>query len=293
MKTFFKSGEARKTRLLFLPALLLLAGCSLVWSPTATVKSFITAAQKGDVDKMTQLFSSKAIQKMGLDQIRSNNQSFAELHKRAPAAAGSYRMEDVEETSTPEGKRVAFLYKNEAGTDSIGLVFDLSKEGSSWKIDKIGGPGLEENANQITSKDFELKNLTDATPSPFPSPAEKGVTTIVPAEPPRLSEKSETEVKSATSTKTISGGVLNGKAISLPKPTYPAIAKAAKASGTVVIQITIDENGNVISAHPVSGHPLLQAAATAAARAAKFTPTKLAGQPVKVNGVVTYSFAPE
>src|SRR5678816_1571975 len=55
----------------------------------------------------------------------------------------------------------------------------------------------------------------------------------------------------------ISGGVLNGKAISLPKPAYPPIARAAHASGTVVVQVTIDENGNVISARAVSGHPLL------------------------------------
>jgi len=59
----------------------------------------------------------------------------------------------------------------------------------------------------------------------------------------------------------ISGGVLNGKAISLPKPNYPPIARQAHASGTVVVQVTIDENGSVISAHAVSGHPLLQAVA--------------------------------
>ncbi len=83
----------------------------------------------------------------------------------------------------------------------------------------------------------------------------------------------------------ISGGVLNGKAISLPKPAYPPIARAAHAAGTV-----IDENGNVVSAHAVSGHPLLQAAAVGAARQAKFSPTKLSGQPVKVTGVIQYNF---
>lgn len=88
----------------------------------------------------------------------------------------------------------------------------------------------------------------------------------------------------------ISGGVLNGKAISLPKPQYPAIAKQAHASGTVVVQVTIDENGGVISAHAVSGHPLLQAVCVAAARQARFSPTKLSGQPVKVTGVITYNF---
>jgi periplasmic protein TonB len=88
----------------------------------------------------------------------------------------------------------------------------------------------------------------------------------------------------------ISGGVLNGKAINLPKPPYPPIAKQAHAAGTVVVQVTIDENGNVISAHAVSGHPLLQAVAVTAARGAKFSPTKLSGQPVKVTGVITYNF---
>jgi periplasmic protein TonB len=88
----------------------------------------------------------------------------------------------------------------------------------------------------------------------------------------------------------ISGGVLNGKAISLPKPAYPPIARAAHASGTVVVQVLIDENGNVVSAKPVSGHPLLQGAAVGAARQAKFSPTKLSGQPVKVTGVIQYNF---
>ena len=88
----------------------------------------------------------------------------------------------------------------------------------------------------------------------------------------------------------ISGGVLNGRAVHLVTPPYPAIARSAHASGAVQVQVLIDENGNVISAHAVSGHPLLQAAAVAAARASRFTPTKLSGQPVKVNGVIIYNF---
>lgn len=88
----------------------------------------------------------------------------------------------------------------------------------------------------------------------------------------------------------VSGGVLNGKAISKPAPPYPPIAKAARAAGTVTVQIVVDETGRVISASAVSGHPLLRAAAEAAARQAKFSPTQLSGQPVKVSGVITYNF---
>jgi TonB family protein len=88
----------------------------------------------------------------------------------------------------------------------------------------------------------------------------------------------------------ISGGVLNGKATSLPIPPYPPIARAAHASGNVAVEVTIDEGGNVIAARAVSGHPLLQAASVAAARNAKFAPTKLSGQPVKIQGVLVYTF---
>lgn len=112
--------------------------------------------------------------------------------------------------------------------------------------------------------------------------------------PTRVEIKDEPPPPAATPKPTphapISGGVLNGKAVHLVTPPYPAIARSAHASGSVQVQVLIDENGNVVSAHAVSGHPLLQAAAVAAARASKFTPTKLSGQPVKVNGVIIYNF---
>lgn len=92
--------------------------------------------------------------------------------------------------------------------------------------------------------------------------------------------------------KTVSGGVLNGKATSLPKPAYPPTARAVRASGAVSVQVLISETGSVISASAVSGHPLLRAAAEGAARGARFSPTMLSGQPVKVSGVITYNFVP-
>ena len=84
----------------------------------------------------------------------------------------------------------------------------------------------------------------------------------------------------------LSGGVLNGKALSLPKPVYPP----GDASGTVVVQVLIDEHGNVVEARAVSGPQTLYDAAVNAAREAKFSPTKLRGEPVKVQGVITYDF---
>lgn len=126
--------------------------------------------------------------------------------------------------------------------------------------------------------------------APMPAGPGSGVVTTAPA---RVNIADEPPPPAATPTPPrapISGGVLNGKAISLPRPQYPPIAKAARASGTVVVQVLIDENGNVVSAKAVSGHPLLTAVAVSAARQARFSPTKLSGQPVKVTGVIQYNF---
>lgn len=90
--------------------------------------------------------------------------------------------------------------------------------------------------------------------------------------------------------KQISGGILNGKARSLPKPEYPETAKAAGVSGAVSVQVLIDEGGNIISASAISGHQLLRAAAVDAALQAQFVPTRLSGHPVKVSGILTYNF---
>ena len=88
----------------------------------------------------------------------------------------------------------------------------------------------------------------------------------------------------------VSDDVVNGRALELPVPSYPAIAKAAHATGNVEVQIIIDVDGSVIAAAAVSGHPLLQAAAVDAARRARFSTTTINGEPVKVTGLLNYSF---
>ncbi|HEX5833443.1 MAG TPA: TonB family protein [Pyrinomonadaceae bacterium] len=81
-----------------------------------------------------------------------------------------------------------------------------------------------------------------------------------------------------------------GRAVDLRVPVYPAIARAAHASGTVVVKLLIDEEGKVMAAVAISGHPLLQAACVKAARESLFTPTTLDGEAVKVTGVIQYNF---
>jgi protein TonB len=84
--------------------------------------------------------------------------------------------------------------------------------------------------------------------------------------------------------------VLNGLAVSLPKPPYPPIAKQARVQGSVNVQVLVDETGRVISAKAVSGNPMLMPAAQQAALGARFSPTMLGEQAVKVSGVIVYNF---
>ena len=84
--------------------------------------------------------------------------------------------------------------------------------------------------------------------------------------------------------------VLNSQALSLPKPNYPPLARNIRLQGSVIVQVLIDESGKVISAKVTSGHPLFTAEAQRAAMQARFSPTLIGDQPVKVSGVITYKF---
>jgi TonB family protein len=90
--------------------------------------------------------------------------------------------------------------------------------------------------------------------------------------------------------KPVDVGSLNGKAVSLPKPAYPAEAKRLKVSGPVTVRVVVDENGNVTSAKAIDGPAPLREPAEAAARNAKFAPTTENGITVKVTGTLTYNF---
>ena len=68
------------------------------------------------------------------------------------------------------------------------------------------------------------------------------------------------------------------------------MAKQIRLQGQVSVQVLVDEFGRVVSAKAISGHPLLTLEAQKAALQARFSPTKLGDQPVKVSGVITYNF---
>lgn len=89
-------------------------------------------------------------------------------------------------------------------------------------------------------------------------------------------------------------GVINGKALSLPKPAYSVEARRVRAGGTVKVTVKINEEGNVIYACGAFNktHEALILASEAAAFGAKFQPTTQDGKPVKVTGIIVYNFVP-
>lgn len=88
----------------------------------------------------------------------------------------------------------------------------------------------------------------------------------------------------------VSERVIQSKVLYMPTPVYPIMARQAGIQGSVNVQILVDETGKVISAQAVKGSLMLTTAAVEAAKRARFTPTKLGDQPVKVQGVITYNF---
>ena len=127
----------------------------------------------------------------------------------------------------------------------------------------ISGPGTTPTGGRPVVQPTQIVQIGEPPPAP-PDPPK----------PPRV----------------ISKGPINGEAILLPKPVYPEVAKRMRIQGNVTVQVLIDEQGRVVSAKAVSGSPFLLIEAQKAAMQARFSPTRLGDQPVKVSGVITYNF---
>lgn len=272
-------------KLVFLLVVISSIGCSLIFSsPSSVVKDLISEGERGNVDAMVALWGSKAIAEQGADKIRSNAERFAKLQQNARAAGENPGVEKLRETINGDRARVFFLYRDSKGTDSVAMGFALLKENGKWKLYRSIDTSDEE-------KPFESSfgGGAPTKPAATPEPVIDAATPLPPS--PENPNSGSTGPTHSAGTSPISGGMLNDRAVSLPSPVYPPAARAVKASGTVMVQVTVDETGHVVSATAVSGHPLLRGAAVAAARSARFKPTMLSGKPVKVSGVIKYEFS--
>ena len=151
------------------------------------------------------------------------------------------------------------------------------------------------NANANTKVNANVKTPTPTpkpSPSPTPSPTANvnanNANSVTPTPSPSVTPKpspSETP-----GNRPVNAGVLNGRAINLPKPAYPPLARQVHASGQVSVQVLVDEGGNVLSAKAIAGHPMLRPPAEAAARQSRFNPVKVGDKSVKATGLLLYNF---
>lgn len=95
----------------------------------------------------------------------------------------------------------------------------------------------------------------------------------------------------------INAGIVNKKALSLPKPQIPNLNHPKhfriNEEQIVAVQIVIDESGKVITADAIFGHALLRQGCEFAARQAKFSPTLINGHPIKIKALLIYKFKPD
>jgi periplasmic protein TonB len=136
----------------------------------------------------------------------------------------------------------------------------------------------------ITGRDRDAGSVVGPVgPGTGPQVVPPRQTVVIPDEPPPAPTPAPPKILKVSR-------VLNSQALSLPPPSYPPIARQTRTQGTVIVQVMIDEEGKVISAKATSGHPLLIPEAQKAAFRARFSPTVLGDQKVKVQGVITYNF---
>lgn len=170
------------------------------------------------------------------------------------------------------------------------------------------------NSNVNTNANANLKPSPTKTPTPKPSPTVDANantntninvnTTIVNITPSNSNTNTRPSTPTSTPTPTpkpsstptntppsnVNIGVMNSRARDLRRPAYPQTAKQMGASGQVIVQISIDEQGNVISAKALSGHALLRNPAEAAARQSSFNPVKVGDRAIRATGTVVYNF---
>jgi hypothetical protein len=174
--------------------------------------------------------------------------------------------------------------KDEALEDKFLSSFVLpERQNEPPKTVASTNPDQQQNQNP-PEKVLDPNTQNTVQPEGEAAPATPNNTEATPANAPN--NPAQPQAQQGQKKAPINGGMLNGKAIYMPVPEVPA----GDANGVVLVAIMVDEQGSVIEARAVSGPQHLHAAAVAAARLARFSPTLLMGEPVRVTGTLSYNF---
>lgn len=152
-------------------------------------------------------------------------------------------------------------------------------------------------AEPLYERVLDIRRRTSASPESIAEAIDRYACVL--RKDKRIDEAERMEMAAAPSTEGsayngpyLGGGVLNGRALNLVQPPYPAEARSSRASGRVTVRIVISEKGDVIRVCAIDGPKVLMKASESAAARSKFTPTRLSGQPVRVMGLIIYNYVP-
>lgn len=182
-----------------------------------------------------------------------------------------------------------------AGIDGrLKISLDVDDKGNVKKAEIIAGPIWPCKQTPHTELDeFRSAAIKNARTFKFIPPNKNGKptkSTIILTVTVGNAYKASLETKDVKNPEYLDANIVNGRAISLPKPVWPSGAN--RAGGYVSVDIIIDKEGNVESAGTLLGPNDLHKTSREAACKAKFSPTLLNGKPVVVTGRITYNFVP-
>jgi TonB family protein len=127
--------------------------------------------------------------------------------------------------------------------------------------------------NEAAKNSLQKLQAVQAKPEPKP---------VVPDNPPSA-------VPAAGTPEVVNVGQINN-AVRLAMPVYPVMARQMNVQGKVVVQVTLDEEGKVVTVKATSGPVGLRAASEDAARKSKFNPIRVGDKVVKATGYVVFNF---
>lgn len=177
--------------------------------------------------------------------------------------------------------------------DIVGIRLSLARDEedrAKWEVERAGvRQGLVLTQSQVASLSVPpvtavLEN-SNQQHTQIIAPPVKPASSSGPPESPTITDDAK-----AAAPNTASTGSLNSRATRRVVPVYPQIARNASAEGIVRVYVTIDERGNVQEIAKSEGPALLRGAAEDAARRWKFSPTLVAGKPVRLSGFIEFNF---
>ena len=274
-------GKVKSSRLIW-PLILLVIGIGLSWAVLA-------ARSQGGPDPATP---------GGVTELRNNDdQSSSNAEAQAPVSAPVNS--GTAGTLSPDSALANLVTEDastgteKSGTEKSGVeksdpaTTPQAKPIREVEAEKSSPPARAEAAPPVISS--AVPAFTPETVSPA-KPKEYKPDNVQPREPAPAPTPQQAERATAPKTVRKSGDVLQNTAIIRPVPLYPKAARASNVKGAVTIEVTIDEEGSVIAARPISGPEQLRDAAVAAARRWKWVPERVDRNRARVVGTITLNF---